>query len=54
MSIPRVFETQGMFASREELAAAALKAGIDADTMFTTVYNHISEGVKKDVSMKKI
>jgi glycoside hydrolase family 3 domain protein len=47
MSIPRVFETQGMFASREELAAAALKAGIDADTMFTTVYNHISEGVKK-------
>lgn len=47
MSIPRVIETQGMFASREELAGAALKAGIDADTMFTTVYNHIVEGVKQ-------
>lgn len=46
MSIPRVIETQGMFESREELAGAALKAGIDADTMFTTVYNHIVEGVK--------
>lgn len=49
MSIPRVIETQGMFASREELAGAALKAGIDADTMFTTVYNHIVEGVKQGV-----
>lgn len=49
LSIPRVIETQGMFASREELAGAALKAGIDADTMFTTVYNHIVEGVKQGV-----
>lgn len=47
MSIPRVIETQGMYASREELAGAALKAGIDADTMFTTVYNHIVDGVKQ-------
>lgn len=47
LSIPRVIETQGMFESREELAGAALKAGIDADTMFTTVYNHIVEGVKQ-------
>lgn len=45
MSIPRVIETQGMFDSREELAGAALKAGIDADTMFTTVYDHIVDGV---------
>lgn len=47
LSIPRVIETQGMFASKEELAGAALKAGIDADTMFTTVYNHIVEGVEQ-------
>lgn len=47
MSIPRVIETQGIFASRAELAGAALKAGIDADTMFTTVYNHIVEGVEQ-------
>lgn len=53
MSIPRVIETQGMFASREELAGAALKAGIDADTMFTTVYNHIVEGVKQGVVDEK-
>ncbi len=45
MSIPRVINTQGMFASMAELAGAALKAGIDADTMITTVYNHIVEGV---------
>lgn len=49
LSIPRVIETQGMFASREELAGAALKAGIDADTMFTTVYNHIVTGVEQGV-----
>lgn len=55
LSIPRVIETQGMFASREELAGAALKAGIDADTMFTTVYNHIVEGVKQGfVDMKDL
>lgn len=49
MSIPRVIETQGMFKSRAELAGQALKAGIDADTMFTTVYNHIVEGVEQGV-----
>lgn len=53
MSIPRVIETQGLFASREELASAALKAGIDADTMFTTVYNHIEEGVKQGLIDEK-
>lgn len=47
MSIPRVIETQGMYASRAELAGQALKAGIDADTPMTTVYNHIVEGVEK-------
>ena len=46
-SIPRVIETQGMFASRAELAGAALKAGVDADTPTTTVYNHIVEGVEQ-------
>ncbi len=49
LSIARVIDQQGMFASREELAGAALKAGIDADTMMTTVYNHIVEGVKQGV-----
>ncbi len=53
MSIPRVIETQGMFSSREELASQALKAGIDADTMFTTVYNHIVEGVKQGIVDEK-
>lgn len=46
MSIPRIIETQGMYENREELAGKALKAGIDADTMFTTVYNHIPDGVR--------
>lgn len=48
-SIPRVIETQGMYEDRAELAGAALKAGIDSDTMTTTVYNHIVEGVRKGV-----
>lgn len=48
-SIPRVIQTQGMYEDRAELAGAALKAGIDSDTMTTTVYNHIVEGVKKGV-----
>lgn len=48
-SIPRVIDIQGMYEDRAELAGAALKAGIDADTMTTTVYNHIVEGVKKGV-----
>lgn len=48
-SIPRVIEQQGMYEDRAELAGAALKAGIDSDTMTTTVYNHIVEGVKKGV-----
>ncbi|MGN1405376.1 MAG: glycoside hydrolase family 3 N-terminal domain-containing protein, partial [Erysipelotrichaceae bacterium] len=55
MSIPRVIETQGMYESRAELAGKALRAGIDADTMFTTVYNHIEEGVEKGlVDMKDL
>lgn len=49
LSIPRVIDIQGMFESREELAGAALKAGIDADTMMTTVYNHIVKGVEQGV-----
>ena len=53
MSIPRVIETQGIFKDREELAAAALKAGVDADTMFTTVYNHIPDGVRNGVIDEK-
>ena len=53
MSIPRVIETQGMFRDREELAGAALKAGIDADTMQTTVYNHIPSGVRNGVIDEK-
>lgn len=53
MSIPRVIEAQGMYESRAELAGAALKAGIDADTMFTTVYNHIAEGVQQGVIDEK-
>lgn len=53
LSIPRVIETQGMFRDREELAAAALKAGIDADTMMTTVYNHIPDGVRNGVIDEK-
>ncbi len=53
LSIPRVIETQGMFKDREELAAAALKAGIDADTMITTVYNHIPDGVRNGVIDEK-
>ena len=53
MSIPRVIETQGMFRNREELAAAALKAGVDADTMFTTVYNHIADGVRNGIVDEK-
>ncbi|MCF0106472.1 MAG: glycoside hydrolase family 3 C-terminal domain-containing protein [Holdemanella sp.] len=48
-SIPRCIDQQGMFEDRAELAGAALKAGIDADTMTTTVYNHIVEGVEKGV-----
>lgn len=48
-SIPRVIQTQCMYEDRAELAAAALKAGIDSDTMTTTVYNHIVEGVEKGV-----
>ena len=48
-SIPRVIDIQGMYEDRAELAGAALKAGIDSDTMTTTVYNHIVEGVKKGV-----
>lgn len=48
-SIPRVIQAQGMYEDRAELAGAALKAGIDSDTMTTTVYNHIVEGVKKCV-----
>lgn len=48
-SIPRVIDQQGMYEDRAELAGAALKAGIDSDTMTTTVYNHIIEGVKKGV-----
>ncbi len=46
LSINRVIAVQGMYEDREELAGAALKAGIDADTMITTVYNHIVDGVK--------
>ena len=53
MSIPRVIETQGMFRNREELAAYALKAGIDADTMQTTVYNHIPDGVRNGIIDEK-
>lgn len=53
MSIPRVIETQGMFKDREELAAFALKAGIDSDTPMTTVYNHIVDGVKNGVIDEK-
>lgn len=53
LSIPRVIEQQGMFRDREELAAAALKAGIDADTMITTVYNHIPAGLKNGVIDEK-
>ncbi len=53
MSIPRVIETQGMYASRAELAGQALKAGIDADTPMTTVYNHIAEGVKQGLVDEK-
>ena len=53
LSIPRVIETQGISASREELAGMALKAGIDADTMITTVYNHIVEGVKQGLVDEK-
>lgn len=48
-SIPRVIQTQCMYEDRAELAGAALKAGIDSDTMTTTVYNHIVEGVQKGV-----
>lgn len=46
-SIPRVIEAQGMYADRAELAADALRAGIDADTMTTTVYNHIAEALER-------
>ncbi len=46
-SIPRVIEQQGMYADRAELAAASIKAGIDADTMTTTVYNHIPEAIER-------
>ena len=53
LSIPRVIETQGISASREELAGMALKAGIDADTMITMVYNHIVEGVKQGLVDEK-
>ena len=53
MSIPRCIETQGMFRDREELAAYALKAGIDADTMMTTVYNHIPDGVRHGIIDEK-
>ena len=53
LSIPRVIETQGMFRDREELAAYALKAGVDADTMITTVYNHIPDGVRNGVIDEK-
>ena len=53
LSIPRVIDQQGMYASREELAGQALKAGIDADTMFTTVYNHIVEGVEQGLIDEK-
>ena len=45
-SIPRVIDIQGMFEDREELAAMALKAGIDADTPMTDVYHHIVSGVR--------
>ena len=48
-SIPRCIQTQGMYEDRAELAGAALKAGIDSDTMTTTVYNHIIEGLEKGV-----
>ncbi len=55
LSIARVIDSQGMFESREELAGAALRAGIDADTMMTTVYNHIVDGVAQGVvSMKDL
>ncbi len=54
-SIPRVIEQQGMYADRAELAAASLKAGIDADTMTTTVYDHIPEAVERGlVSMEEL
>lgn len=54
-SIPRVIEQQGMYADRAELAAASLKAGIDADTMTTTVYNHIGEALERGlVSMEEL
>lgn len=54
-SIPRVIETQGMYADRAELAAASLKAGLDADTMTTTVYNHIPEALERGlVSMEEL
>lgn len=54
-SIPRVIEQQGMYEDRAELAGEALKAGIDADTMTTTVYNHIVEGVQNGkVDMKDL
>ncbi len=49
LSIARVIDTQGMYESRAELAGKSLKAGIDADTMMTTVYNHIVEGVESGV-----
>jgi beta-glucosidase len=52
-SIPRVIETQGMYADRAELAGAALKAGIDSDTPTTTVYNHIVEGVQRGLIDEK-
>lgn len=45
-SIPRVIKTQGMYEDHEELAGAALKAGIDGDTPMTETYNHIVDGVR--------
>ena len=52
-SIPRVIRTQGLFNDREELAAYALKAGIDGDTMTTTVYNHIADGIRHGIVDEK-